>query len=267
MGIDVYLEKCKDYKAAIETESKAEATVELLYKDYGEMTEAQRTSAYEETQRKRAELGCNQYGGSLSRERVKLPSNLYPDHYYKIGYFRSSYNDSGIEHVLETMGVPTLSDIFQPDPEAGEFVPNWELALERCEDALSKYREIAGGPCAGLSVFAVSAGFTSPADLPDNHRAAMVLVENEASKESGSHFPDGYMNSAGHFYWSGIEVVALIPGTQNLLGKMPCTYVVSRRQKTGEPDWYLQSLEIVQETIQYVIGQPDREDYYLIWSA
>ena len=66
---------------------------------------------------------------------VEFLSRKYPDHLFKIGYFRSSYNESGINYVLESRGLPTLWTVFDAKP--GEFVPDWEKSLERANYLLT----------------------------------------------------------------------------------------------------------------------------------
>jgi hypothetical protein len=55
----------------------------------------------------------------------------------------------------------------------------------------------------------------------------------------------------------------MIPGIQTVLGTRPCIYVVTESDNT----WYLQALEVVRETIEFVLSQEDKELYYLHWSG
>jgi hypothetical protein len=60
-----------------------------------------------------------------------------------------------------------------------------------------------------------------------------------------------------------LKVLAMIPGIQTVLGTRPCIYVVTESDNT----WYLQALEVVRETIEFVLSQEDKELYYLHWSG
>jgi hypothetical protein len=42
---------------------------------------------------------------------VEEPSAKYPEHYFKIGYFRSEYHENGINDVLDRLGLPNLIDV------------------------------------------------------------------------------------------------------------------------------------------------------------
>jgi len=52
-------------------------------------------------------------------------------------------------------------------------------------------------------------------------------------------------------------VRAVIPGKEDI-------YIVHKDSGLG---WYVEALEIVVETIEYVLNQPDPETYYLVWSS
>jgi len=124
-----------------------------------------------------------------------------------------------------------------------------------------------------------------PSEMPGSEAEAMKIVAREVANTSP--FGDeGYSNRAGHFFLKeGIEAVAFIPGIQRIFREQPCMYVVTRKKKEHvvgnrkitevvdkldrgvDRDWYLKALEIVQETIEYVLKQPDPQNYYLHWSS
>ena len=69
----------------------------------------------------------------------------------------------------------------------------------------------------------------------------------------------GYSNINGDFYFNEPQkVLAIIPGKQVLLGERDCVYVVTESDNT----WYNNALEIVKETIEYVLSQENKEQYY-----
>lgn len=75
---------------------------------------------------------------------------------------------------------------------------------------------------------------------------------------------DNYSNSIGTFYLENpIEVLATIPGTENMFRTRDCTYIITKADNT----WYIEALEIVKSTIEFVLDKKDIEKYYLAWSA
>ena len=72
------------------------------------------------------------------------------------------------------------------------------------------------------------------------------------------------MLTGGTFYLNGIQVCGFIPG-KDILGDA-CMYVITKKDTSG-PDWYLQALEVVLETIEYVLEQPNPDSYRLAWSS
>jgi hypothetical protein len=51
-------------------------------------------------------------------------SALYPNHLYKLGYFRSSYNSVGFNFIANMFDNPDLYEIFRP-PASFEFLPDY----------------------------------------------------------------------------------------------------------------------------------------------
>lgn len=45
------------------------------------------------------------------------------------------------------------------------------------------------------------------------------------------------------------------------------TYLAFIYRQENATDWYLEALEIIKETIEYVLMQPDRDKFYLRWSG
>ena len=73
-------------------------------------------------------LDVTLYKGSQSMEQ---PSALHPDHLFQRGYFRSSYNESGINSLLASVELPTLYDIFEPDGDVYAVNFEGELVIKR----------------------------------------------------------------------------------------------------------------------------------------
>jgi len=77
------------------------------------------------------EWECDDY------ETIEINSTLYPEHLFKIGYFRSSYNSGGINRVANRYSLLDLYDIF--DPHSYTFIPDWADAMKKCEAAIKQW--------------------------------------------------------------------------------------------------------------------------------
>ena len=78
-----------------------------------------------------------------SRRIIDIPSEKYPDHYWKIGYFRSSYNSGGINSVCRDNNIPDMYSVFDMTDNFGNyFLPNWEECLKRAEIWLEQLKGI-----------------------------------------------------------------------------------------------------------------------------
>lgn len=215
---------------------------------------------------------------SLGEDEVRNKSTLYPEHMFKVGYLRSSYNDGGINSKLRAL-LEENKDLYyifgHPDKEDYAFVPNWEESLVRAKEVLKEFRKVAD---AGFEVHKFSPNiFRDPNTLPKSPNEAMAIFKAQYAKhiESPSMFGGDYGNRDGDFMMGHpMTVVAVIPGIREsiaakLYGKEdidPVTYVITRANKE-KLDWYVQALEIVVETCEYVLAQPDKDQYYFHWSA
>lgn len=211
---------------------------------------------------------------------VEIPSELYPDHYYKIGYFRSSYNSAGINSVARKFGIPGLYEIFSSATRDYYLQPDWEDALSKVEDALEKWRKQAQR-VGNYRVIMVDPGSIKSAEeydkafkAPTNEGQALeVFLKN---LESDSSSMGSYSSREGEFFLNPsrkITLKALIKGRcdswrGNTLGVYAiCEVEDEGGKKESELEWYIQSLEIVKETIQYVLNQDDPSKYILAWSS
>ena len=228
MGLDVYLYKCPELAAQAELDPEA-------HEEHSAMQE------------------------------VMLDSKLHPKHLFKIGYFRSSYNDSGIEHVLLNIGIPRLADIFQWDEQCDDLRPDWPGSLARAKESLRLLREYQAKPEAKFCVVRVPVMRPEPSrGSPTSARDALAkfLEQWQRWQSESDLFGSEYSNYAGFFSRDGIQVHAVLTGDQWGL----TNFVVIARDPSYL-DWYVQALEIVVETCEYVLAQPDPQSYLLYWSG
>lgn len=200
---------------------------------------------------------------------IELHSVKYPDHYFKVGYFRSSYNGGGINRIMSNLGLPGLYELFDHDNDGDYiFAPDWDESKKRTIEAIKEFRKKPNIRCFEVSLNELSdiSKFKATSE-----ESAIELFEEQSKTFRAD--DDGYSNLQGHFYPKGLKVFAVIAGLkQPIFSKMelpgvpsqsPCTYVIME----GENEWYINALEIVIETIDYVLSQPDKEKYYFHWSS
>ena len=258
MGLDINLYRYDNFNDTREREEKYTEFSNKIWEeagDYDSLTEEQKNEIRQKETEFTTSLGLDKWGSDeTTAERVEMNHPDYPDHYFKIGYFRSSYNSGGIERILENLGVSTLHDIFSVTSQY-YVKPDWETALIRCEHAIKQFKEKGA-----YRVNQVSGNiFRNDCEVKSESDALKVfLKEIEKSPEGG------YSNINGEFYQGGpIKVLALIPGKTKIFKEMDCTYVITE----SDNSWYIQALEIVRDTIKYVLSQENKEQYYLHWSG
>lgn len=278
MGLDVYLQKCPDLAAAEAAQKKASEEVQAVWeatgKSYDDMSGEEREVARRRGKEINKENGCDDDGRHLSIENVEaVESKIDPEHMFKVGYFRSSYNGSGFERVMKRIGLPTLHDIF--DNDQGEDVcPDWDVALVNVNRAIVGYKAHLDSPMGKFSVSEIRPIWDQGVA---NEQEALAAFAAQLATERGPDW-DCYCNGIGEFMISGLKVHAIITKKYEQtksanpilhILNTPSVFMIYEKAPlpAGKEDWYLTALRIVRETIDFVLAQPDPKSYYLAWSA
>lgn len=265
MGLDVYLYRYenRDLSDSLEKQYEEFTNSNWGTKKYDSLSESEKREYREKDKKFAAELGLDEYGNDKKHKKcIEINSSKYPDHYFKIGYWRSSYNDGGINRILSNYGLPTLTEIFNPQDQY-TFAPDWDLCLIKVKDTIEQLKTMPNLRCFDVSWNE----FRNPNESSIvNERDAMKTFLVEKAKDRDEEF-SSYSNINGYFNLKEpLKVYGLISGVKKMLLSttlLPCTYVICE----GENEWYTQALEIVQETIEYVLLQDDKEKYLLHWSG
>jgi hypothetical protein len=270
MGLDVYLYRYENREDTERREAEYERLSEKVWDEvapgveYEARTEAQKDEGWRRKEAVAATLGLGKWGDDeTGKVCIENPSAKYPDHYFKVGYFRSSYNASGIDHILRDRIGVDLSDIMG----AGDdyvFQPDWTASRDRATQALADFRAYiaANGAYRVMRVEKMGGGG------PKSEQDALALFLKEASRygDTAPHPDfDWYGNRNGEFGLTPLKVRGVMQG-DGYFG--PATYIVYESD-TDDFDFYTQALEIVIETCDYVLALPEdeRAKHYLHWSA
>lgn len=284
MGLDVYLKKFQDYdrtqRLEAEYEARSEANWKALGKEYEQLSDDEKEATRAKNAVLARELGLDEYGSDAAGvEKIEHPSRKYPEHYFKVGYFRSSYNSGGINTVLRNSVGKDLYDIFgrERDDEYN-FRPDWRAARANAIEVLEAYRTANSRTNGAVRVEALS--FDNLFGIHDgaatDEQAALELYAKQCEREQNRTHPreekcNWYSNRAGDFYFGEpMKVKAIIRGTRRAIFRgdvLPAFYVILEAQSDGEKDWYEQALEIVIETCEWALDQSDNDKLYLAWSS
>jgi hypothetical protein len=279
MGLDVYLYRYHEDPAEVDAicqqhhEETEAAWKEICGDAEWENVPESKKEKYREASKAISEkLGLKEYGVPPDEwmERVEINSAKHPEHMFKIGYFRSSYNPSGINYILSDRIGVDLYDLF--DTENGEdSTPDWEAAKTRTLDALESLR-LWRAEHGDVFVVEVSHNiFGEPSELPDKAEALRGFLKEKAEKSKGGEKPTGcYSSRRGNFFWQGLKAYAAIPGVSSL--RAPAVFLMCEHEEDPNEDgvdfldWYEQALEIVVETCDYALAHPDYQ-LRLSWSG
>jgi hypothetical protein len=262
MGLDIYLYRYDNFEKTRELEEKQSKFDDNAWAeagDYDKLTDEQKDEVRSKIKEHAKSLGLDEWGSDeTTREQIEEPHPNYPDHYFKIGYFRSSYNSGGIERILRNLGLPTMDDIFKHKGEDYYFQPNWEESLARCEEVIEEFKKKGS-----YRVNHVSSNMFKQPDVHSEKEALDIFMDELSKKKQGDEGYN-YSNSNGEFsFHEPQKVLAMIPGTYKIFNEQPCVYVVTESDNT----WYINALEIVRDTIKHVLSKENKEQYYLHWSG
>ncbi len=287
MGLDVYLTKYKNLSEGIALEEKYSEAVDgndEMYKKYKVFGEDWKSLSKEESDRrykvycdaKKAvalEMGLDEDGEYPDKEKIEIDHPLFPDHIFKIGYFRSSYNESGINRVLHNLIGIELFDIFATTRDEYRVTnTDWHASLRRCDAAIADLKaKIDGGENYRVCKESYNEFSGPPKDFPiKDEKAALdlFLKELRESKAKPKGFEGGYSSAAGSFYFDKpLELAGVVHGVNKRFfvdEHLPCTFLIYKDESL---DWYLNALKIVKATIEHVINDKSGWEYIMRWSG
>lgn len=266
MGLDVYLyreesrEQIKDYEKKVESIKDRVWNKKAGTRKFEDLSEAERKSIWAAQDKALKKAGLTDNVPELLQKIVKLPSNIHPEHYFKIGYFRSSYNDSGINTVLENAIGESLYSIFDVGNNDYIITPDWNAAKKKAEDVRERYRKYLE-ESRGYAIESIDL----PMKTVDSETDAMNLFKKALDENAGAPFRS-YSSAEGSYFLDGLKTHAMF-ATKGMF--RPRILAVCKRPDEWSPesDYYLQALDIVIETIEWVLSQPDKEKYVFHWSG
>lgn len=260
MGLDVYLYRITDKEDSDRREAAYQEYSDSLWegKKYDTASTEEKDDIRDKLRLFCSKNGLGEWGEDvINKQKIELDSDKHPDHMFKIGYMRSSYNGGGINRVLENMGLSDLYDIFGIEGDAGECQPNYDYALENVKEVLEELRADDG-----YRVVSITPNLFSGAKVTSEAMALEMFKKELEDKTNRA----SYSNLNGEFYMDKpLEVVALLPGISKIMGERPCTYAVYKNQNGN--DWYIQALEVVQEMLEFILAHEKPHEFYMYWSG
>jgi len=217
-------------------------------------------------------MGLDVYLSYEKDNYIQYDSRKYPEHYFKIGYFRSSYNEWGLNSVLRKTVNKDLYYIFEPKNRY-TFKPKWEKSREKCIEVINEFEQFIE-KLGNVAVFHISPLMFSSPDhtYPKNEKEVIdIFLQNRDNRRNGTF--KNYSNRNGSFYLDGLKCFAFIKGKDYC--EKDCVYIVyepnfvdkKENEDTNVYKNYTKALEIVLETIDYVLESgPERKKYTLHWS-
>lgn len=297
MGLDVYLYHCENIGAHNALMQKIESEIDEFYDEedkkrpgaawerWSKERRAAFSKHYEDVEIRNGLVyppGHQYYRIDPNCIKVEIDSKIDPEHYFKVGYWRSSYNEGGIDSWLMDIGLPCLSDLIEmEDVGEGYSAVNWEHALQEVDKVLKQYEEfLKTDPMRRYTrtVLYDRSLWSKRDKLPrygqgrlsawNEVRESIIareaklstMTDEEKAKEKTWSWVD--QTDHGYVFNEPIYVKAIIEVDGGMM-------VVYEKEDAldGKEDWYLTALRIMKETIEYVLSQPNPQHYYVVWSG
>ena len=272
MGLDVYLYKysAKDAIEKLEAEYDrrrnalwTEICGEAPYEEVPEERKLVYRAANAELQR---EMGLDSDGEveKPRKEKIELDSVIDPEHMFKIGYMRSSYNEGGVNSLMaQQLGI-TLYDLF-PESNGQEYIfqPDWVRSKQLVINAYTTWQEQIDRDGSYSVIELQHNPFLQPYQLEAQGAKGALEVFLKEKKREGSFSEYSTINGTFYMGDNPVPLRAIVHGRDERGQRT--FYAVS--ELTNGMKYYIDALRIVEETIDYVLSQPDPEKYWLLWSG
>lgn len=249
-------------------------------------------------------LKVNEFGPSIQETAINHDSSLYPNHIFKIGYFRSSYNSNGFNNYMLNTCDYDLGKIFEPTEYLT--LPNWKKAKIRASHAVKQIQFADGFDIMSLSSSVLDILFNIQPDMSyydqlKKYRSAkpsedMILFEDPLVVYAVTN--NCIICKKGNNYevfdipFSFIEYEEKQKALKKFFNHQKRKKFDRYRDIDGhfffdglkvfaiirnEPlfsfiiktdkQFYAQASEIILETINWVLDKNDPENYYFYWSG
>jgi hypothetical protein len=206
-------------------------------------------------------------------------SKVNPDHLFKVDYWRSSYNEGGINRILGNLGIPTLWDIAgvtedmvsnawdpdpskEDDPRNGEIHLDWKRVRANADEAVILLRA-----APDLGVMWEQPNDLRPQDgIIDTESKAMdyvidQLAEHPHKKDDPMPFTS-WTNAKGFFTHNPLAVKGIVRGKGFGGDGHYIVYEIDDGDE-GRAS-YIESLEIVKESADWALSLDENPG--VIWS-
>ncbi len=276
MGLDVYLSEYSDYKKAKELEAGHEKESSALWekffpeKDDYKLAPQDKKDAYD---KERAKIDRKySFSDKLCRTKyekeVKRNSKCHPNHMFKIGYMRSSYNDGGINSLCERRLEGPLREgldyVFNPGGDY-EFQPDWEKCLARAKELREALRSVDNH----IDVFMAPRAVREPEVRNENDARELFLktrAEHEKYAAEGRASFGSFGNAAGDFFLDKPRKLrAIINGKDKYRAEDSAVYMVYESEDGLK--FYIEAMDVVVEMCEWAIKYKNKDKLYMRWSS
>ena len=202
------------------------------------------------------DLGMDKF--NLGRKLVKK-SMIAPDHPFKIGLFFDDLGDEGFSNVMRRIGLRSMDEIFgriSREEKLQFYIPDWGRALLRCTEEKIRLMEMYRVKERILDYRVVSMIL----DIDEGHPDASTAILSDYIKDYLSEVDIGQSRMNEISLYEGEYIDGVVAKKE---GDCLVVYLFIRTPEFYT--WYIGALEVIKETIEFVLKQAKKDDCYLLW--
>lgn len=260
MGLDVYIYKMGAnyavWKQKIEAENNYSENYWNQFGEYDSISEAKKEEIRSHLKEHAESQGLDEFGDYNKEDYqtpIEIDSTLYKDHFFKIGYFRSSYNDSGISYILRDLGQKDLYELFDVNPEEYEQIFTKEQLLTTKDRILEVINVLKAQKFKLLKVHVRDSGGKINEVLPK-----FQAIYDQHTKNKGFNW---FSSSEGDFFLENPpKIYGTIMAQESWGSPIMCLITDADYQ------FYIEACEIMIETINYILVN-DPATFVWHWSG
>ena len=194
----------------------------------------------------------------FGRKLVKK-SIIAPDHPFKTGLFFDDQGDEGFSNVMQKIGLRSMDEIFGRSSEEEKlqfYIPDWERALLRCTEEKIRLTMMCRNKERILDYRVVSMSL----NIDESHPDASVAILSDYVKDYLSEVDTGQPIINEISLYGGEYIDGVVAKKE---GNFLVMYLIIRTPEFYT--WYIGALEVIRETIEFVLKQAKKEECYLLW--
>ncbi len=192
-------------------------------------------------------------------------STVFPEHPFKLGYFSSADDENSLNEILKLRTGFDLKYIFFGEECSQNIIkPVWEDILLRFDNVKKILKETIEED--GWFSFKLFDFTEKNSNSIIGNKNALDIYLNRKKQTRNLKDMSKLITSDGIFYINHSPKILAILKNYNEKTNKPSVFVLFEASEK-QSKYYLEGLEIIRETVEFILNQPNQKDYELHWRS